>query len=394
MRAKLLLVTICLIVILSGCSNYKELNELAIVLGVGIDYIPDKNIYEVTYQVVKPSENAAKGTGSDSTPVINYEATGKTLNEAAGNSANFFSRQNIYSHIQLVIIGERLAKKESLNFIFDIFERDAGVRVNVPVLIARGTGVKTTMDMLSTVDKIPVQALSGKVKNASETLGEHGQTKIYEVIEDLTSEGSEPAISGVSVIGSKKVGARKENLETMEKTFTKLNGVSIFREGKLVGWMDGKKTKSLQIIDNKLKNTNLRFHCDEKRYNDLTINQLKNDTKVDIQNNQAIITVNTKAYGYIVELLCNKDISKRQIIKEYEEKAEKELKKEITDGILAAQKLKSDVFGFGEILHATQPKKWKESRRQWDHFFSQAKVNVKVNVSIEETGMRIKPYPY
>lgn len=394
MKTKLLFSFICLIAILSGCSNYRELNELAIVLGVGVDFIPDKNMYEVTYQVVKPSENAAKGNGMGSTPVINYVATGKTLNEAAGNSANLFSRQNIYSHIQLVIIGEHLAKKESLNFIFDIFERDAGVRVNVPVLIARGSGVKATMDMLSTIDKIPVQALAGKVKNASETLGEHGQTKIYEVIENLTSEGSEPAISGVSITGSKKIGESKENIETMKKTFTSLNGVSIFKRGKLVGWMDGKKTKSLQIIDNKLQSTNLRFHCDEKRYNNITINKMKSHTKVNIQNNQAVITVNTQAYGYIVELLCNKDISKHEVISEYEEKAEKELKKEIMDGILAAQKLKSDVFGFGEILYFTQPKKWKESRRQWDQLFSQAKVNVKVNISIEETGMRIKPYPY
>ncbi|MEH7121173.1 Ger(x)C family spore germination protein [Neobacillus vireti] len=394
MRAKLILLFMCIIVILPACSNYKELNELAIVLGVGIDFIPDKNLYEVTYQVVKPSENAAKGTGSGSTPIINYKATGKTLNEAAGNSSNIFSRQNIYSHIQLVVIGEQLAKKESLNFIFDVFERDAGVRVNVPVLIARGSGVKTIMDTLSTIDKIPVRALVGKIKNASTLLGEHDETKIYEVIEDLTNDGSEPAISGVSVIGNKKTGTTMKNLETMDKTFVKLNGVAIFKKGKLVGWLDGNKTKSLQIVENKVKNTNVRFHCDEKRYNNIIINQLKNDTKVNIQNNQAVITVNTKAYGYIVELLCNKDISKREVISEYEAKAEKELKKEISEGILAAQKLKSDVFGFGEILHTTKPKKWKESKHQWDQLFSQAKVNVKVNVSIEETGMRIKPYPY
>ena len=73
MRTKLVLPFIGLLAILSGCSNYKEINELAIVLGVGIDYIPDKNMYEVTYQVVKPSENAAKGTGSGSTPVINCD---------------------------------------------------------------------------------------------------------------------------------------------------------------------------------------------------------------------------------------------------------------------------------------------------------------------------------
>ncbi len=390
----LLIIILFILTILSGCSNYKELNQLSIVLGIGIDYLPKEGLYEVTYQTVKPSENAAKGTGSGSTPIINYQATGKTIYEAAGNTANFFSRQNIYSHIQLVVIGEQLAKKESLNFIFDVFERDAGARANVPVLIARGAGVKTTMDMLSTIDKIPVQALVGKIKNSSKNIGEHDQTKIYEVIEDLTNDGSEPAISGVSIVGSKKIGGRNENLETMNKTFTKLNGVAMFKGGKLVGWLDGSKTKSLLIIKNKIKDTNVRFQCDKEHYNNIIVDRLKSDTNVNVKNNQAFITTEVKASGHIVELLCNKDISKREVLKQYEQKAEKELEKEIKDGIFTAQKLQSDVFGFGEMLHITHPKIWKDHKRKWKKFFSEAKINVEVKVNIDGTGMRIKPYPF
>ncbi|MDQ0242521.1 spore germination protein KC [Bacillus fengqiuensis] len=379
---------------LSGCSNYKELNEIAIVLGIGIDYIPDKDTYEVTFQVVNPGENAAKGTGTGVTPVINYKTTGKTISEAAGKHTKLFPRENIYSHIQLIIIGEKLAKKESLNYIFDIFEREASVRVNVPVLIARDADVKTTMDILSSIDKIPVRTLVGKVENSSKLSGEYGKTNIYDIIEDLTNFGSEPAISGISVRGNKKIGSSKENLESMEKTYTTLNGIAVFKKGKLVGWMDGKKTKSLQIIDNKLKLTGLRIHCDEKRYNSVVVNRLKSHSKVDIKNNQANISIDADASGYISELLCNKDISKREVIKEYEKKAARELEKEIKEGITAAQKMKSDVFGFGEILRYSHLGKWKKHKNEWNELFSQAKVNVHVNMDIEGTGMRVEPYPY
>lgn len=379
---------------LSGCSNYKELNELSIVLGMGLDYLPDKDTYEVTYQVVNPSENAAKGTGSGASPVINFKTTGKTISEAARKHTKIFSRKNIYSHIQLIVIGENLAKKESLNFIFDIFERDAGVRVNIPVLIARDTDIKTTMDILSTIDKIPARTLVGKVRNASELSGEYGEVKIYNVIEDLTNFGSEPAISGISVRGNKKTGSSKENLETMDKTYITLNGIAVFRKGKLIGWLDGKKTKSLQIIHNQLKQTNLRIHCDEKRYNSVMVNRLISNSKVDIKNNQAEITIRANAYAYISELLCNKDISKREVIKEYEKKAARELEKEIKGGIIAVQKMKSDVFGFGEILRRSHPGKWKEHKHEWNELFSQANVTVHVKMDIEGTGMRVEPYPY
>ncbi|MGX6441796.1 Ger(x)C family spore germination protein [Neobacillus sp. K501] len=394
MRRTLLFVIILIFGSLSGCANYKELNEISLVLGLGIDYNPDKETFEVVYQVVNPKENAAKETGSGATPVDNYKTSGKTLSEAARNSSKVFSRQNVYSHIQLVIIGEHLARKESLNFIFDVFEREASVRVNVPVLIARGNEVKTTMDIIPSIDKVPVRTFVGKIKNSSRLLGEYGEVKINQVIENLTSYGIEPSINGITVVGDKKTGSSKENLEKMEKAIVSLNGIAVFRKGKLVGWLDGKKTKSIQIIQNQLKNTNLNIPCDARRYNSVMVNRLKNKSKVEIKNNQAEITVQTNAYGYLSEMLCNKDISKPEVLNEVMLKAERELENEIREGIVAAQKLKSDVFGFGENLRIANHHKWKKVKNNWNDLFSQAVVNVQVNLEIEGTGMRIKPYPY
>ena len=61
---------------------------------------------------------------------------------------------------------------------------------------------------------------------------------------------------------------------------------------------------------------------------------------------------------------------------------------------MAAQKMKSDVFGFGEILHYQQLSKWSNAKYHWGELFSHAKVNVHVYMDIEGAGMRIKPYPY
>ncbi|MFC4809669.1 Ger(x)C family spore germination protein [Paenibacillus sp. GCM10023250] len=394
MKTTLGCMIIMVLLALAGCSNYKELNELSIVLGLGIDYLPNKDMYEVTYQVVNPIENAAKSTGSGTTPVIDIKTTGKTLAEAAINHANVFSRRNIYSHIQVIVLGETLARKESLNFIFDIFERDANVRVNIPILVARNTDVKTLLDTLVTIDKIPVRSLEGKLENSSQILGDHANTKIYDVIEDLTNLGSEPAISGITVIGNKKTGITKKNLESMEKSYAALNGIGLFRKGMLVGWMEGHKTKSLQIIANKIKRTYLRIPCDEKHYNAVIIDRLRSHTHVDVTNNQTEITVQVQGYGFIAEMLCNTDISQRNVLRKYEDEAALEMEKEIKEGIRFAQKMKSDVFGFGEILHYSHLRKWNDHKGQWDELFSKAKITVHARIDIEGVGMRIKPYPY
>ncbi|MBO9128996.1 Ger(x)C family spore germination protein [Bacillus sp. 165] len=394
MSTKLMLLFIFIFAALTGCSNYKELNELGIVVGAGIDYDPKKDVYEVVHQVINPSENNVQGSGSGATAVVSFKSSGKTLVEAARNSSKKFNRLPIYSHIALLIIGEQLAKKETLNFLFDVFERDGKVRVNIPVLIARNTDVQQLMDTLPSLGKIPMSTIVQTVDISSQLLGENGETKVFEVIQSLASEGREPAISGISIGNDKKNEITQANLETMDKAYVYLNGVGMFKKGKLVGWMDGKKTKSIQIIDNTLQETSLRIHCNEKKYNSILINRSHSRVKVDMQNNQAVISVRTHAIGTLDEMLCNKDISNDKVIKEFEYKAKQELQQEIRSGILAAQQKGSDIFGFGDVLHISHPDKWKKVKQDWNKMFAKAKIDIHVDIGIESTGMRIEPYRY
>lgn len=54
----LLCICISIVVFVTGCWNRRELNELAIAVGMGIDKSGDQ--YEVSVQVVEPSEVAGK----------------------------------------------------------------------------------------------------------------------------------------------------------------------------------------------------------------------------------------------------------------------------------------------------------------------------------------------
>ncbi len=51
-----------------GCWNRRELNSLAIVMGVGVDKGEEKNSVEVTVQIVQPSVLKSAGKGSGESP--------------------------------------------------------------------------------------------------------------------------------------------------------------------------------------------------------------------------------------------------------------------------------------------------------------------------------------
>ena len=50
------------------------------------------------------------------------------------------------------------------------------------------------------------------------------------------------------------------------------------------------------------------------------------------------------------------------------------------------QTYRADIFGFGEELHRTDPKKWKKIKDDWPTMFQELPVNVEVNVKTKGLG--------
>lgn len=388
---------ILVLFIMTGCSNYRELNNLAIIVGAGIDYDKEKQEYIVTYQAINPQgvPTTAISAPGGNMAVINYQGRGKTIVEASRNTSKKISRQNLYYHTSLIVIGEAAAKK-GLNFILDVYERDPKVRTSLPVLISRNTSAKNILDIVpSGFTRITSKEFLDKLENTSTLLGENGNnSKVYQVIAALTSLGNEPAISGISIAGNIKQGWNKSNLETTKRTYTVINGIGVFRKGKLVHWLDGTKAKSVQMINNTLKQTNVNVTCKKGTDLSVVINRAKKDVKVNVKEEKVFIDVHIHANAYIGEAVCDEDLKKVTILKNIEKKVEHKIKKDLQKGIREVQKLKTDIFGFGDILHRSHLKEWRMVKDHWNESFSKAYVRIKVQVNIDSTGMRTKSYPH
>ncbi|MGG0175874.1 Ger(x)C family spore germination protein [Gottfriedia acidiceleris] len=395
MKKKFFISFLIVSMLLGGCSNYKELNQISIVVGMGIDYFPKEKKYHVITQIFNPSAIATTTqSGSQSVPVIALDAKGRTISEAVRNVSKKGSRQNIYSHVALVIIGETLAKENSLNYIFDVFERDSNIRVNIPVIIARNKSVDEIMNNIASLDKISAQSIVGKIKNTSALLGENRDTLMREAISAISSSGREPVINGVSLENESEASQTLENANKVNSSYDKINGTGIFKDGKLVGWLDGPPAKSIQIIDNLIKETNVQIPCNKKEYDSMEITRVKSKTEIKIKGNIPIINIKIESIGHIDEVFCNSNFDKAKTLNKYEKSAENVIKQSIEKGISEVKKLGGDAFGFGEKLYMVNPKIYKKYEGNWNDTFKKAKVTVSVDVQINNVGMRKKPYPY
>lgn len=97
--------------------------------------------------------------------------------------------------------------------------------------------------------------------------------------------------------------------------------------------------------------------------------------------------VNIKVKGNVGEVECQINLNDQETIVKLEKNTENKLEEIYNMTIETIQKqFKSDIFGFGEAIHRSNPKEWKKIKKQWDEEFPEMTANVKVDVKIVHTG--------
>lgn len=386
-----LLITIILF-LTSGCSNYLELNQVGVIIGVGLDQNDDPNEpYRVTYQVLNPS-GLAQGLSSADTglAVVNYTVTGETLLETSRKASAIIPRRSTLTHMSLVVVSEKLARN-NLDSLFDTLDRSKQGRTSLPVFIARDSTAEHVLNGVEPFEINPVKSIISTSENNQKLYGVSNNMLVYDAISALSSKGKDLAIPGLNIHNDSPESSRASNLETTNPSVIEVNGLAMFKEGKLVRWLDGEKARAVQFITSDINSTVVSIQCKQGNIG-LGINRVKSEIKTDVRQNEPIIHLNSTMTGEILESSCAADLTDHHLLNRYEKEFEKEITKQIKQTITIAQKEKSDIFGFGDSLARTHPTYWHKHQDNWRNLFSNAKTSIKVNINITNTGMRTNSY--
>ncbi len=311
---------------------------------------------------------------------------------AIRNASKKVPRQLFFAHLQLVVIGEELAK-HGIQDLFDFFERSKEPRLTTMVLVARGSEAKPIISTLTSLEKIPANSVAGKIKMSSILLSENFRIEIYEVLRGLVSQG-EPLINGVKLTGDPDKGMDKSNVEqTNPAAEVIIQGMAIFKNGKLKGWLDNGEARGTTWILNKMKSTIVELDCKKKK-NSIGVEIIRSLTELhaEIKNGEPIIHIHVKEEGNLSEVQCPIDLSSVSVIGDLENEWEIKTKSEVMSAVKAAQNEKSDFLGFGDAVNRANPKLWEKIKKDWSEKFATCKVDVKVDAYIRRSGMRLKPY--
>lgn len=368
------------LLLLTGCYNYRELNDLAIISGVSIS--KDNDIYKITTEVVNPKKEQDTSSGKEPDYII-YEGTGKSMQEAFRNIVKE-SPQKLYgAQIDILIIDEQTAK-EGITDILDFFARDPEVRSEFYVVISKNN---EALKIISPLINISSKNIVNSLESTNTYLGTANLITYHQLINDFLNPHIEIALPSIEMIGNLNFGETIENIETTEaKAKNIISNMTIFKDNQLIGYLTKKESLGYNIITNNTKTFLIRNEYDNQKF---IVNEIINSSteiKPNIKDKKITITINGEAsisdVNYKINLENPKELA--FIEKELNNNIETLIKDTIKN---TTQKYNSDIYGFKDLFYKTNPKEYKEIIKTLDdNFLKELKIKVKSNITIIEKG--------
>lgn len=375
----------CLL-LLSGCWNRRELNELALVVGIAIDK-EENDKYKVTVQVVDPGEIASSNGGGGRMPVTTYNEMGENMFETVRRMTTITPRKLYFSHIQMVVISEDIAK-EGLKETLEFFARDPEFRKDFYIAIAKDIKAYEIMENLTSLEKIPSNKLHSSLETSEKAWAPTVAIQMDEFLLDLVTEGNNPVLTGLTIVGNVERGHTMKNVQTLSGTARlKYSHIAVFKEDKLIGWLNENESKGYNFITDNVTNTVGDFPCPDKGKMVAEILRPKVDVKGTVTNGKPSIEIKIFGEANVAEVACKVNLNSLASITKLEHELSKMNELVIKSSIKRAKELGVDIFGFGEIIHRADPKAWKKLKHNWQEHFVKMPVTVKSDFNLRRTGV-------
>ena len=425
---KLFLLSIIILTTLTGCYDYREINTLAIVSATEINKIDDE--YQVSVQAINPQ--APDKTTDPQAPFIIYTGTGKTIQEAYRSITLSASRFMYSNHLDLLIINEKIAK-ENISDLIDYYIRNPGIRTEFYVLISKDDNI---LSVTTPIDEISSASIKESIENNYKYYGVSSRTTFSEFVNMNLNPNQEIVLPTIELVKNtptedKNINENKDNNEDVntnkdknkdnenndknksnnnsedknnksnqeenesdgtsnkntEKTEVKdkylLGGYAIFKNNKLVGYLNNKESINYNILTNNIKNTIITYECSKNKY--LAIEITDSNSSIKTKNNKVSIDINLK--GNINESHCNIDITKNKNIKKISHDIEEKLNKEITNDILNVRNnYHTDIYNFKNIIYKHDYSYYQKIKNNYDEAYQNLDISVKTNIHLVEKG--------
>ena len=372
-----------IIPLLSGCYNYRELNELAINTALSIDY--SNNNFNVIVEVINPTKQQDAASANNS-PFVNYYSSATTLQEAFRNIVLDSPRQLYAAQLEIIILSEEAATNH-MSEILEFFSREPESRTEVSFIIAKGDESLKSI----TIQTLLTSFSSSNVKQSLDLQQKIlGLTPVY-TLNELLNMYLDPTLEinlpSIIVYGNPEEGDKKENITTSSpKVLTKVGTTAIFKGKDFLGYLTAEESKVHSIITGSTKESIITLNYKDN-YSVFELYKIKSDISPSIKDNK--ITLNISGKARIKEFHSSSNITESKEIDNLNKELNKHIENVIKENFKSMrEKYNTDIFNFRQSFYREDPKYYNTHYKDtwYESIFPNLTLEVKSNIKLYEKG--------
>lgn len=361
--------TLFILLLSSGCYNYKEINEMAIVSSIGIDKDDKNDKYIVSAQIM----NSKESEDSEDSQIIVYTKEGDTIHEALRNVTLESPRKLYGNHLSKIVLSEEVAK-EGIDNVLDTFNRLSEVRNEFIITVVKDNKASDMLKVLTSTETIPAEYVKLSLKIADETSGLTYTTKLDEFISLYLKKGIDPVVPVLKIDKKSKKGTTIDNITTTDPmSKIVIENLAVTNKGKLETYLKSEEVIGYNFLRNQIQKMIIPVKCDDKN-NYASIAILKNKTKSNTskKDNKYIINFDINSEAIITEYNCESNLKNEKVIEKLEKDTEKKINRYIKKSLDKQKETKGKFLGLERLIYLDYPKYKNEDYS--------VKYNVKVNL--------------
>lgn len=354
--------------------SYNSVSNESIVLAIGLDRdSDDTSKMKITFSenLVTPSEDGSNQQSNSQNSLSS--GSGKTFTDALVNTQLQANKTLFLGHTQVMIVGESAAKDNIRKYIEYIIV-DPQVRMNINLFVAKETTGQDLMKMTPPGG----QNVSDKLKSMVDDVSNKSivnSVKLASVVSSLESEFRYTAIPAIAVCDYNI--SDEKNIE--------LCGYGIFKEYKLVGYLNRKESATLNLLKNTVDVFPLSVN--NQTFSDISVSLYNTKTQIKYHSDSQNVTIDCTLTAKLAEPYLEANLQDNVTfnssnIKLLEATINQTIKNNISDLIKKSKEQNHDFINIGDLIYRTHPSKWEKLSENWDEIFPEMDFKINVNTRV------------
>lgn len=408
-RIGLVVIMVCF---LGGCYNYEELNSIAIISAIGIDYQDGE--FKVSYQIVN-SNNTSTNTGYEQANVVVYDYPAKSLEESAREASLLTSKRLYASHARVVVISEEVARNY-LTEVMDFIYRNPDIRNEFYMVMTNGNSPSDVLKVITPLVNISGEDIANSLINSNEIMGINESIMFSDLLNKYLNPRWDVVMPSIEIINSKDNNGKNignisdsdkvsnngdgkdidksekdtegESTENLKKSDYDANilisTMGVFRGSEFLGFLTEEESISYNFITGNLNKTLVEYECDDNKFVVLDIIKIKSGMDV-LKGGKISVKIGGRAS--IAETHCKMDLRDERVIERINKRLNERIEEMVVKSFYSIRdKYNSDIFGIEDMYYKKMNGYYKTVRGDWDEYFRNIEIEVKSDVNLFSKG--------